>query len=55
MNATLLPATDASLGVDYKQFIRQFESYRQQHPEFSFQQAMDAFLALQKNTALSSQ
>lgn len=53
MNATLISQTDASLGVDYKQFIRQFESYRQQHPEYSFQQAMDTFLALQKSVETS--
>jgi hypothetical protein len=46
MNTTLPPASDNTLGMDYKHFIRHFETYRQTHPEYSFQQAMDAFLAL---------
>ena len=52
MHTTLLPASDNTLGMDYKHFIREFENYRQTHPEYSFQQAMDAFLALhQQKTA----
>lgn len=46
MTSTLLSQSESTLGVDYKQFIRQFESYRQEHPEYSFQQAMDAFLKI---------
>ncbi len=48
MNATLLPETEATLSVDYKHFIRRFEDFRAEHPQYTFQQAMDAFLADQK-------
>lgn len=48
MNTTLLPASEQTLGTDYKDFIRQFENYRQMHPEYSFQQAMDVFTVLQQ-------
>lgn len=31
------------IGLDYKQFAREFERYRLQHPEVSLQQALEAF------------
>ncbi len=37
------------MDLDYKQFAREFERYRSQHPQASLQQALDAFAA-QKNT-----
>ncbi len=46
MNTTLLPTSGNTLGMDYKHFSRQFETYRQTHPEYSFQQAMEAFLLI---------
>lgn len=45
MQSTLLNApSEEGLGIDYKQFIREFESYRTGHPETSFHQALDTFL-----------
>lgn len=45
MQSTLLNApSEEGLGIDYKQFIREFESYRNGHPEASFHQALDTFL-----------
>ncbi|HEY9843362.1 MAG TPA: hypothetical protein V6D23_23020 [Candidatus Obscuribacterales bacterium] len=32
------------LGMDYKQFIREFERYRSINPDQSFQQALDTFI-----------
>ena len=46
--STLLSENEAPLTTDYKHFIRSFETYRQDNPHLSFQQAMDAFLAAHK-------
>lgn len=35
---------DLETSQDYKQFIHSFESFRQAHPELSFQQVMALFL-----------
>lgn len=51
MSTPLLPASEKTLGTDYKDFIRQFESYRQTHPEYSFQQAVDTFTVLHQQEA----
>jgi len=40
-----MPAEE--LGLDYKQFIREFEKYRNIHPEQSVQQALDTLLDAQ--------
>ena len=39
------------LGLDYKQFIREFEKYRSIHPEQSVQQALDTLLDVQDDTS----
>lgn len=38
-----------ALSIDYKQFVREFNQYRQRHPEQRFQQALDQFMADQKS------
>lgn len=49
MQTGLYPETVQSeaLGLDYKQFIREFEKYRHIHPEQSVQQALDTLLESQ--------
>lgn len=54
MQSTAAPTLEQEeLKMDYKQFIREFERYRNVHPDQSVTQALDTFV--EQNQAASSE
>lgn len=47
-SSTYIPVQEEETDLDYKLFIREFERYRNGHPEQSFQEALDKFMQLHR-------